>query len=922
VAFTDRLRQHPPFFWVAIAVGTAIFALYPFTVSVLVRKGGLETHVGWTAARDDDGRLRVAHVDAGGPADGSLNVGDIVLTVNGLANLPRELGWVLFMDVRPGNHYVVSVEQDGAPIEHELTASSRSNPQKVWLIQVPLLVISFCFFATGVGVALVSPRARVARLYAIAALAVAAQLIPGGVLLGDLLHGRDRLVLLAVASLIPFVYPVIYQFFAEFPPGVPQAIFWRRVKFILFAWAAAFFPVNALTNIAAAQGNPAAVTFIASHPTMFAISEGMRPLFLTSAVLATVAVIVRNYTAVDDPVRRSRLRWIIAGWVAAATPFTMLVATDLIAALGGVEFDYVTWLHLQTIAQLFLVVLPLTFTYAVLAHRVVGVEVVVRRGLRYVLARNVLRTAVFLPLLIIGISVLVNSHRTVAEILFQNPFLAGLALAAALALATRDRLERALDRRFFRDTSERDRLMLDLVHELARRDDVTGLTPLVVGRIERALQTTDVRLLLEDDPEFSAKADTLSAEALGSQLVVPIRSGGERVVGLLLLGEKKSEEPYSREDRRLVEAVAAQVAVVRENAALRRTAAHDARVKQEVLARLDTTTFNLLKECPTCGACYDNRDDTCTKDGQALSLSVPVDRTIDGRYRLEHLLGHGGMGRVYAATDVRLRRDVAVKVMRDAVLTNDVARRRFHREARACARLRHEHIVAVYDYGTTGHDVAYLVMERLVGTTLRAVLQRSGCLSPLQVADWVKQMLDGIGCAHEAGIIHRDLKPENVFLTQRDAGTTSITLLDFGVAKWRLTDSEESRSLTAPGRAVGTLAYMSPEQLLGMPVDASSDLYAIGVIVLEALTGDNPFQRRDPQATIAAILHEQASIGTADSATAALNAVLQRGIAKDRHQRFTCAHEMAAALLPALRSCPPPPPVRAAAGGADTTLTA
>jgi serine/threonine protein kinase len=146
--------------------------------------------------------------------------------------------------------------------------------------------------------------------------------------------------------------------------------------------------------------------------------------------------------------------------------------------------------------------------------------------------------------------------------------------------------------------------------------------------------------------------------------------------------------------------------------------------------------------------------------------------------------------------------------------------------------------------------------------------------------------------------------------------------LDFGVAKWRLTDSEESRSLTAPGRAVGTLAYMSPEQLLGMPVDASSDLYAIGVIVLEALTGDNPFQRRDPQATIAAILHEQASIGTADSATAALNAVLQRGIAKDRHQRFTCAHEMAAALLPALRSCPPPPPVRAAAGGADTTLTA
>jgi eukaryotic-like serine/threonine-protein kinase len=287
---------------------------------------------------------------------------------------------------------------------------------------------------------------------------------------------------------------------------------------------------------------------------------------------------------------------------------------------------------------------------------------------------------------------------------------------------------------------------------------------------------------------------------------------------------------------------------------------------------------------------------------------------------LEQLLGHGGTGRVYAATDVRLRRGVAVKVMRDAVLTSDESRRRFHREARACARLRHEHIVAVYDYGTTGHDVAYLVMELLVGTTLRAVLRRSGCLPPLHVADWVEQMLDGIGCAHDAGIIHRDLKPENVFLEQHRDVSTSITLLDFGLAKLHLTDSEESRSLTAPGRAMGTLAYMSPEQLLGMPVDARSDLYSIGVIVLEALTGHNPFHRSDARATIAATLHEQAGIAAADPATAALDAVLQRCIAKDRHQRFTRAHEMGAALLPALRSCPPRPPVGAAADDTNTTL--
>ena len=120
MSFTDRLREQPLFFWVALAVATAIFALYPFAVSVLLRQGGLEPSVGWTATRDGDGWLRVAHVDAGGPADGRLSVGDIVLTVNGQANMPRGLGWVQFMDLRPGDRYRIRVEHDGAPIEHEL----------------------------------------------------------------------------------------------------------------------------------------------------------------------------------------------------------------------------------------------------------------------------------------------------------------------------------------------------------------------------------------------------------------------------------------------------------------------------------------------------------------------------------------------------------------------------------------------------------------------------------------------------------------------------------------------------------------------------------------------------------------------------------------------------------------------------------
>ena len=164
------------------------------------------------------------------------------------------------MDLRPGDRYRVRVQRDLATIDRELTVAARSNLREVWLIQIPLLVIS-SVLRDGARRGAVSAHVRVARLYATTALLVAALLIPGGVFLGDLLHGRDRLVLLAVASFIPFVYPVIYQFFAEFPPGAPRHWFWHRLTFVLYAWAAAFFPVKALTNFAAIQGSDPAVGF-------------------------------------------------------------------------------------------------------------------------------------------------------------------------------------------------------------------------------------------------------------------------------------------------------------------------------------------------------------------------------------------------------------------------------------------------------------------------------------------------------------------------------------------------------------------------------------------------------------------------------------------------------------------------------------
>ena len=224
---------------------------------------------------------------------------------------------------------------------------------------------------------------------------------------------------------------------------------------------------------------------------------------------------------------------------------------------------------------------------------------------------------------------------------------------------------------------------------------------------------------------------------------------------------------------------------------------------------------------------------------------------------------------------------------------------------------------------TPGHDVAYLVMERLVGTTLRAEMKQRGRLQPAVAAVWFDQILDGLCAAHAAGIIHRDLKPENVFVIHDERGApASIKLLDFGLAKLKWADPDESRSLTDAGAVIGTLAYMSPEQLSGAAVDQRTDVFAIGVMVVEALTGRNPFRKDDPRETVSAILHDRAGIDGEDPGRQALDRVLQRCLAKPREQRFASARELQEALIPALASCPGwVPPSLATTNDSDPTVS-
>src|SRR5271166_3001157 len=215
-----------------------------------------------------------------------------------------------------------------------------------------------------------------------------------------------------------------------------------------------------------------------------------------------------------------------------------------------------------------------------------------------------------------------------------------------------------------------------------------------------------------------------------------------------------------------------------------------------------------------------------------------------GPYEIVSLLGAGGMGEVYRARDSRLKRDVAVKVLPQALSLDADRLRRFEQEALATAALNHPNILAVFDIGT--HQGApYVVSELLDGETLRERL-RSGAIAVRKTLDYALQIAHGRGTAHAKAIIHRDLKPENIFLTKDGR----VKILDFGLAKLQPAKAASADGPTAsyqpqtnPGHVLGTVGYMSPEQVRGQNADARSDIFAVGVILYEMLTGKPAFRK-------------------------------------------------------------------------------
>ena len=266
-------------------------------------------------------------------------------------------------------------------------------------------------------------------------------------------------------------------------------------------------------------------------------------------------------------------------------------------------------------------------------------------------------------------------------------------------------------------------------------------------------------------------------------------------------------------------------------------------------------------------------------------------RSLGDKYRLVRALGRGGMGAVYEATHTQLGRRVAIKVVHDRFAGDEVAAGRFLREARAASAIGHPNIAEVYDIGVEPDGTRYMVMELLEGRTVGDALRDEGRLAPGRALEIARQALSGLVAAHARGIVHRDIKPANLFLTRTHEGREQLKILDFGVSR-NVVDDATLQGLTRPGTIVGTPAYMSPEQARGAKeIDARSDVWAMGVVLFELLTGTRPYRAGSYNELILKITQEPVPSlrSRAPDLPEAVVAAVERALVKDTDSRYADA---------------------------------
>jgi serine/threonine-protein kinase len=829
----------------------------------------------------DAGRVKVDDVVTGEAADrAGLRRGDYIALFDGHRVTGHQDWMSAEANFEIGRPIALSVERDGASVHVAVIPEFASWQEWISAHGPELLIVRTTLLATlliAVFVALKRPRDPTA-------LVASAFLGTIGVFSVTLPYRlatiwRSLPLLASVPLVIPFMSSVAvaawgYSFFAMFP----------RVRFrSRLVWTAVWmFMVPGLIG----QGLFGYYTVVRGEPAPHLPSWPQNLFVVGVAYLAAALIaLVRNYRQLTDVNEQRRVRVVMIGLAVGAIAGTPVVVSYWRSSTNnfGQPFFGSTFAIVGTF--LFLA-LPLSFAYAILRHRLFDVGMMIRQGLRYMLARHVLLALVPALFLFLGVDLLAHRGAPIGEVLAQRLWV----YAAVAALAVVARIQRqswldALDRRFFRERYNAQRLLRQVAEDVRQTTSLDPVAPTVVSRIEQALHPTFVALLILDpdsrryrtvatSPEATAPQeldaenkvialarllgkpleingsestwlarqmpveDVRSVRASSIDLLVPIGSTAGDVLALFALGPKRSEEPYTDDDGELLMAIA-------ENIALR-------------LARgpvASTAGLERFEECPACGVCYGSGTLRCRTDGSRL-IAVNAPRLLVDRYQLERRVGRGGMGTVYVALDTSLHRRVAVKLIRDDLFHVPGAAERFQREARAAAAFSHPNVVTVHDFGVTGTH-AFLVMELLQGQTLRDMLRREEHLDCGRALAILRDVSAAVEAAHRRHMVHRDLKPENIWLGS-DGSSQSAKILDFGLATFLEPAGGEPgvRTNMTGGAVLGTPLYMAPEQLRGDEPNPSWDLWALAVIAFEMVSGSHPFESAaayDPRRRDAAV---------------------------------------------------------------------
>lgn len=317
----------------------------------------------------------------------------------------------------------------------------------------------------------------------------------------------------------------------------------------------------------------------------------------------------------------------------------------------------------------------------------------------------------------------------------------------------------------------------------------------------------------------------------------------------------------------------------------------------------------MTKTCRGCGREFLGSETYCPDDGFRLSatdsgdfaaagVSDPlVGVTLDGRYRILRVIGEGGMGVVYEALHVVIEKPVAVKVLRETFTGRPDVVERFRQEAKSASRIGHPNIIDVSDFGETPSGASYIVMEMLIGEDLADILARERVLSPARATRIVYQVARALDATHRKGIVHRDLKPENIYLISVDGVSDVVKVVDFGVAKMSDLDNASGRKLTRTGMLFGTPEYMSPEQAAGKPFDHRVDVYALGAIFFELLTGRVPFEGENFMEVLAKHGSDRVptltEVNPGTRVSYELERIVARALCKDPSERYHTMGELA-----------------------------